>query len=85
MLYVVKAQKHPAPIQTTLDRVLGLFIAAAPTEAPTVIVAALTCCMLRLRSRGLQVLVPKKLQTIADVEVVCFDKTGTLTGNLVSY
>ena len=87
MLFVSKANKHP-PTQTArsvVTRVIDVFIAAAPTGAPTVVVAALTYCIVHLdRSQGLVVLLPEKIKTIADVEVVCFDKTGTLTGSLVS-
>ena len=36
------------------------------------------------KSQGLVILLPEKIKTIADVEVVCFDKTGTLTGSRVS-
>lgn len=88
MLYVSKANKHPASLKDTarsiVTRVVDVFIAAAPTGAPTVIVAALTYCILHLKSEGLVILLPEKIKTIADVEVVCFDKTGTLTGSLVS-
>ena len=85
MLYVGKANKHPASARSIVTRVVDVFIAAAPTGAPTVIVAALTYCIVHLdRSQGLVVLLPEKIKTIADVEVVCFDKTGTLTGSLVS-
>lgn len=85
MLYVGKANKHPASARSIVTRVVNVFIAAAPPGAPTVIVAALTCCIVHLnRSQGLVILVPEKVKTIANVEVVCFDKTGTLTGSLVS-
>ena len=44
MLYVGKANKHPASLkdtaETVVTRVINVFIAAAPTGAPTVIVAA---------------------------------------------
>ena len=88
VLYVAKTNKHPASPRitaiTTTTRVVNIFIAAAPTGAPTVIVAALTYCILHLKRRGLTVLLPEKIKTIADVELVCFDKTGTLTGTVVS-
>lgn len=88
MLYVAKANKHPASVQDTarsiVTRVIAVFVAAAPTGAPTVIVAALTFCIIHLRKSSLEILLPEKVKTIADVEVVCFDKTGTLTGTMVS-
>lgn len=88
MLYVAKANKHLSSVQdtarSTVTQVIAVFIAAAPTGAPTVIVAALTFCITHLRKSGLEILLPEKVKTIADVEVVCFDKTGTLTGTLVS-
>lgn len=84
MLYVAKASKDPGSVRGHVDRVINVFIAAAPTGAPTVVVAALAYCILHLRRQDLQVLMPEKIKTIADVEVVCFDKTGTLTGTTVS-
>ena len=87
MLYVAKANKHPSVQDTarsTVNRIVAVFVAAAPTGAPTVVVAALTFCIIHLRKSGLEILLPEKVKTIADVEVVCFDKTGTLTGTLVS-
>ena len=85
MLFVSKANMHPHTARSVVTRVVDIFIAAAPTGAPTVVVAALTYCIVHLnRSQGLVVLLPEKIKTIADVEVVCFDKTGTLTGSRVS-
>ena len=84
MLYVAKASKDPESVRGHVNRVVNVFIAAAPTGAPTVVVAALAYCILHLRSQDLQVLLPEKIKTIADVELVCFDKTGTLTGTTVS-
>lgn len=84
MLYLAKASKHTDDAQGRITRAVDVLIAAAPTGAPTVVVAALTYCILHLKSQELQVLLPDKVKTIADVEVVCFDKTGTLTGATVS-
>ena len=83
MLYPLKAKQHAESAQDTVNRVANLFIASAPTGAPTVIVAALAYCILHLKGQGIDILLPEKIKTIADVEVVCFDKTGTLTGTTV--
>lgn len=40
-------------------------------------------CVRKLKRQNIDVLVPEKIKTIADVSVVCFDKTGTLTGSVV--
>ena len=40
-------------------------------------------CVRKLKGQNIDVLVPEKIKTIADVSVVCFDKTGTLTGSVV--
>lgn len=85
MLYAAKAGQHPESAQQHLNRVVNIFIAAAPTGVPTVIIAALAYCILHLQSQDLLVLLPEKIKTSADVEVVCFDKTGTLTGTTVSF
>jgi len=83
-LYLAKAHQHAAPVQQTFTRVINVLIASVPTGAPTVVIAALAYCMLHLQSQHIEVLIPEKVKTIADVEVACFDKTGTLTGTMVS-
>ncbi|KAA6417980.1 MAG: hypothetical protein FRX49_12062 [Trebouxia sp. A1-2] len=80
MLYAAKVSEHPTSTKGVIDRVINIFISAAPTGAPTVIVAGITYCVLHLRNQEVVILLPEKIKTIADVEVVCFDKTGTLTG-----
>ena len=84
MLYIARAGRQPESARVTIDRVLDVFVAAVPPAAPAVVVAALAYCSLHLRRGSIEVLVPEKIKTIADVEVVCFDKTGTLTGTVVS-
>ena len=84
MLYVAKVSEHPTSTKAVIDRVINIFISAAPTGAPTVVVAGLAYCILHLHNQGVEILLPEKIKTIADVEVVCFDKTGTLTGTMVS-
>ena len=76
-------QHHFESAQQTLNRVVGVFISAFPTAIPTVVVFALGYSIVGLRSQQIEVLIPEKIKTIADVEVVCFDKTGTLTGTTV--
>ncbi len=84
MLYAAKVSEHPTSTKGIIDRVINIFIAAAPTGAPTVVVAGLAYCIVHLRNQEVVILLPEKIKTIADVEVVCFDKTGTLTGTMVS-
>ena len=84
MLYAAKVSEHPTSTKAVIDRVINIIISAAPTGAPTVVVAGITYCVVHLRNQEVVVLLPDKIKTIADVEVVCFDKTGTLTGTMVS-
>ena len=84
LLYAAKVSEHPTSTKAVIDRVINVFISAAPTGAPTVVVAGLAYCVVHLRNKEVVVLLPEKIKTIADVEVVCFDKTGTLTGTMVS-
>ncbi len=84
MLYAAKVSEHPTSTKAVIDRVINIFISAAPTGAPTVVVAGIAYCVVHLRNQEVVVLLPDKIKTIADVEVVCFDKTGTLTGTMVS-
>ncbi|KAL0046765.1 hypothetical protein WJX82_009387 [Trebouxia sp. C0006] len=82
MLYAAKVSEHPTSTKAVIDRVINIFISAAPTGAPTVVVAGIAYCVVHLRNQEVVVLLPDKIKTIADVEVVCFDKTGTLTGTM---
>jgi len=84
MVYAAKVSEHPTSTKAVADRVINIFISAAPTGAPTVVVAGIAYCVVHLRNQEVVVLLPDKIKTIADVEVVCFDKTGTLTGTMVS-
>ncbi len=84
MLYAAKVSEHTTSTKTVVDRVINVFISAAPTGAPTVVVAGIAYCIVHLRNQEVVILLPEKIKTIADVEVVCFDKTGTLTGTVVS-
>ena len=84
MLYAAKVSEHPTSTKDVIDRVINIFISAAPTGAPTVVVAGIAYCIVHLRNQEVVILLPEKIKTIADVEVVCFDKTGTLTGTMVS-
>ena len=84
MVYAAKVSEHPTSTKAVVDRVINIFISAAPTGAPTVVVAGIAYCVVHLRNQEVVVLLPDKIKTIADVEVVCFDKTGTLTGTMVS-
>ncbi|DBA90734.1 TPA: hypothetical protein ACH3X1_003944 [Trebouxia sp. C0004] len=82
MLYAAKASEHPISTKGVIDRVINIFISAAPTGAPTVVVAGIACCIVHLHNQEVMILRPEKIKTIADVEMVCFDKTGTLTGTM---
>jgi len=84
VVYAAKVSEHPTSTKVVVDRVINIFISAAPTGAPTVVVAGIAYCVVHLRNQEVVVLLPDKIKTIADVEVVCFDKTGTLTGTMVS-
>ena len=48
------------------------------------LVTAIGAGVERLRNRHIDVLLPEKIKTLANVDTVCFDKTGTLTATTVS-
>lgn len=49
-----------------------------------VLVTAIGAGVVRLRNQNIDVLLPNKFKTLANVDMVCFDKTGTLTATTVS-
>lgn len=49
-----------------------------------VLVTAIGAGVARLRNQNIDVLLPSKFNTLANVDIVCFDKTGTLTATTVS-
>ena len=49
-----------------------------------VLVTAIGAAVERLRNQHIDVLLPNKFKTLANVDMVCFDKTGTLTATTVS-
>ena len=63
-------------ISNTVNKFTVLFCA--------VLVTAIGAGVVRLRNQHIDVLLPNKFKTLANVDTVCFDKTGTLTATAVS-
>ena len=75
---------HKRPAAEVAINILATIVASVPIGGPTVIIAANWACALKLKAKGINVLISAKLRSAADVSIACFDKTGTLTGSIVS-
>ena len=62
MLYAAKVSEHPTSTKAVIDRVINIFISAAPTGAPTVVVAGIAYCIVHLRNQEVVILLPEKDQ-----------------------
>lgn len=84
LLYAARVAQHPHSTESIVQHVAEVFIYAVPVATPTVIIFALSYCVIKLLHSGIHVHKHIKVKLAADVKVVVFDKTGTLTGDTVS-
>lgn len=84
-LHLSRASRYAHDAATSVQQVADVFIAAAPTGVPTLVIMSAYRCVLELKRKDIMVQNTIKVKTAAAVEVVVFDKTGTLTSSVVRH
>jgi cation-transporting ATPase I len=69
------------PLQHAVSSAIAIAVAAVPEGMPLVATLAQAASARRLTKFGALVRVPRSVEALGRIEVVCFDKTGTLSEN----
>nr|WP_297847533.1 cation-translocating P-type ATPase [Mycobacterium sp.] len=69
------------PLQHAVSSAIAIAVAAVPEGMPLVATLAQASSARRLTKFGALVRVPRSVEALGRIEVVCFDKTGTLSQN----
>ena len=69
------------PLQHAVSSAIAIAVAAVPEGMPLVATLAQSASARRLTKFGALVRVPRSVEALGRIEVVCFDKTGTLSEN----
>lgn len=69
------------PLQHAVSSAIAIAVAAVPEGMPLVATLAQASSARRLTKFGALVRVPRSVEALGRIEVVCFDKTGTLSEN----
>lgn len=69
------------PLQHAVGSAIAIAVAAVPEGMPLVATLAQASSARRLTKFGALVRVPRSVEALGRIEVVCFDKTGTLSEN----
>jgi cation-transporting P-type ATPase I len=69
------------PLQHAVSSAIAIAVAAVPEGMPLVATLAQASSARRLTEFGALVRVPRSVEALGRIEVVCFDKTGTLSEN----
>ncbi|CAJ1495085.1 cation-translocating P-type ATPase [[Mycobacterium] kokjensenii] len=72
---------HRTPLQQAVGQGVSVAVAAVPEGMPVVATLAQHASAHRLTKSGVLVRVPRAVEALGRVDVVCFDKTGTLSEN----